>query len=65
MAGNRVDVLLNGDETFPVMLRDIKSAQQSITFAQYLFEGGALAQQFAEAFARTMPRRRSGGYFAR
>ncbi len=51
LAGNRIDVLLNGDETFPVMLRDIKSAQQSITFAQYLFEGGALAEQFAEAFA--------------
>ena len=33
------------------MLRDIKSSQQSITFAQYLFEGGALAEQFAEAFA--------------
>ena len=51
MAGNRIDVLLNGDETFPVMLRDIKSAQRSITFSQYLYEGGSLAQQFAEAFA--------------
>jgi hypothetical protein len=51
MAGNRVDVLLNGDETFPVMLRDIKSARQTITFAQYLYEDGALARQFAEAFA--------------
>ncbi len=49
MAGNRVDVLLNGDETFPVMLRDIKSARQTITFAQYLYEDGALARQFAEA----------------
>ena len=51
MAGNRVDVLLNGDETFPVMLRDIKSARQTITFAQYLYEDGVLARQFAEAFA--------------
>ncbi len=51
MAGNRIGVLLNGDETFPIMLRDIKSAQQTITFSQYLFEGGSLARQFAEAFA--------------
>ena len=49
--GNRIDVLLNGDETFPVMLRDIKAAKSTITFAQYLFEGGTLATEFAQAFA--------------
>ncbi len=49
--GNRIDVLLNGDETFPIMLRDIKAAKSTITFAQYLFEGGSLAREFAEAFA--------------
>jgi len=51
VSGNRIDVLLNGDETFPVMLRDIKAAKSTITFAQYLFEGGSLAREFAEAFA--------------
>ena len=51
MAGNRIDVLLNGDETFPVMLREIKAAKSTITFAQYLFEGGTLATEFAQAFA--------------
>ncbi|HZD40668.1 MAG TPA: hypothetical protein VE131_08115, partial [Terriglobales bacterium] len=51
MAGNRIDILLNGNETFPVMLRDIKSAKQTITFSQYLYEGGSLARRFAEAFA--------------
>jgi cardiolipin synthase A/B len=50
-AGNRIDVLLNGDETFPIMLRDIKAAKSTITFAQYLFEGGTLATEFAQAFA--------------
>ena len=50
-AGNRIDVLLNGDETFPVILRDIKAAKSTITFAQYLFEGGTLATEFAQAFA--------------
>jgi cardiolipin synthase len=51
MGGNRIDVLLNGDETFPAMLRDIKSAKRTITFSQYLYEDGVLARQFAEAFA--------------
>src|ERR1044071_7590674 len=51
IGGNRIDILLNGDETFPAMLREIKSARQTMTFAQYLYEGGALANQLAEAFA--------------
>jgi cardiolipin synthase A/B len=50
VGGNRIEVLLNGD-TFAVMLRDIKAAKSTITFAQYLFEGGELAREFAEAFA--------------
>jgi cardiolipin synthase len=49
--GNRIDVLLNGDETFPIMLRDIKAAKSTITFAQYLYEGGALGRGLAQAFA--------------
>jgi cardiolipin synthase len=49
--GNKVDILLNGDETYPAMLRDIKAAKWTITFAQYLFEGGQLATEFAQAFA--------------
>jgi cardiolipin synthase A/B len=51
VAGNRIEILLNGDETFPAMLRDIRSAKATITFAQYLYEPGSLAGEFAEAFA--------------
>jgi cardiolipin synthase A/B len=51
LGGNRIDILLNGDETFPAMLRDIKNARQTITFAQYLYESGAIAYEFAYAFA--------------
>jgi cardiolipin synthase len=50
LGGNQIEILLNGD-TFAVMLRDIKAAKSTITFAQYLFEGGSLAREFAEAFA--------------
>jgi cardiolipin synthase len=51
LRGNRVELLLNGDETFPVMLRDIRSAKSSVTFAQYLYEDGPIANEMAEAFA--------------
>jgi hypothetical protein len=37
VAGNRVDVLLNGDEIFPSMLAAIRGAQTSITFASYIY----------------------------
>jgi cardiolipin synthase len=51
VSGNRIDVLLNGDETFPVMLREIRKAKSTITFAQYLYEDGSLARELAQAFA--------------
>ena len=50
-SGNRIDVLLNGDETFPVMLDEIRKAKSSITFAQYLYEDGSIARELAQAFA--------------
>src|SRR4030095_1373448 len=49
--GNRVEILFNGDETFPAMLRDIKSAKSTITFAQYLYEDGSIAYELAEALS--------------
>jgi cardiolipin synthase len=51
VGGNRIAVLLNGDETFPTMLRDIRAAKSTITFAQYLYEGGSIARELAQAFA--------------
>jgi cardiolipin synthase A/B len=50
-SGNRIDVLLNGDETFPVMLDEIRKAKSSITFAQYLYANGSIARELAQAFA--------------
>src|ERR1044071_9197338 len=51
VGGNRVEVLLNGDETFPTMLRDVRSAKDTITFAQYVYEDGSIARDLAAAFA--------------
>jgi cardiolipin synthase len=51
VGGNRVEVLLNGDETFPTMLRDIRSAKSTINFAQYVYQDGSIAHDLALAFA--------------
>jgi cardiolipin synthase A/B len=51
VGGNRIELLFNGDETFPAMLRDIKTAKSTITFAQYLYEDGSISYEFAEAFS--------------
>jgi cardiolipin synthase len=51
VGGNKVEILHNGDALFPAMLREIKDARSTITFAQYLFKGGSLARELAQSFA--------------
>ena len=51
VGGNRVEVLLNGDEIFPAKLRAIRSARRTINYAQYVFEEGKPAQEVAQALA--------------
>jgi cardiolipin synthase len=49
--GNRVDLLNNGDEFYPAMLRAIESAEHSITIEAYIYWAGAIGLQFANALA--------------
>jgi cardiolipin synthase len=49
--GNRVEILLDGDETFPVMLRLIRGARRTITLAQYFFEDGDISWEITQAVA--------------
>ena len=51
VGGNRVDVLLNGEQIFPAMLEAVASAQQTITYAQYFYEDGPISRDLAEALA--------------
>jgi len=51
VAGNRVDILLNGEEIFPAKLAVIRSARRSINYAQYVFEDGKPAEEIAAALA--------------
>ena len=49
--GNRVEVLLNGDQIFPAKIAAIRAARKSITYAQYVFEEGAPAADTAQALS--------------
>ena len=44
-SGHRIDLLLDGDGTWPVLWRDLRAAQRSITFQNYYAEPGAIADR--------------------
>jgi cardiolipin synthase len=50
-AGNRVEILKNGDEFFPAMLAAIRGARTTITLVQYVFEKPGIAEEFSDALA--------------
>jgi cardiolipin synthase A/B len=51
VGGNRVEILLNGEEIFPAKVAAIRKAQRTINYAQYVFEGGQPAKEIAAALA--------------
>jgi cardiolipin synthase A/B len=48
---NRVDILLNGEQTFPALLDALHSARHTVTFEAYIFHEGQLADAIVEALA--------------
>lgn len=51
VGGNTVELLLNGEQIFPSMMAAVRSAQRTITYAQYYYEEGPVARDLAEALA--------------
>jgi cardiolipin synthase len=49
--GNRVKLLENGDAFFPLLLRDIAAARESIHIESYIWWKGAICDQVAAALA--------------
>ena len=49
--GNRVDVLLKGDEIFPAMLAAVPRSRKTIVFAHFVYEEGAISREMAAAMA--------------
>ena len=51
VAGNRLTLLLNGEQIYPAILEAIRRARTTITYAQYSYEDGDIARRLAEAMA--------------
>lgn len=51
VGGNRIKVLMNGDEIFPAMLAAIRSAERTITFETFIYWRASIGREFAEALA--------------
>jgi cardiolipin synthase len=49
--GNRVEVLLNGDQIFAAMLRDIRQARRTINFETYIYWSESIGREFSDALA--------------
>jgi cardiolipin synthase len=49
--GNKVEVLVNGDQIFPAMLKAIREAKKTITFETYIYWSESIGREFAEALA--------------
>jgi cardiolipin synthase A/B len=48
LPGNRIEILLNGDEIFPAMLAAIRAAQKTITIETFIYWSADIGKQFAE-----------------
>jgi len=51
VGGNRLKLLLNGEQIYPAILDAIRRATTTITYAQYSYEDGAIARDLAQALA--------------
>lgn len=49
LEGNQVEVLLNGDQIFPSMLKAIREAKHTITLETYIYWSESIGQEFSDA----------------
>jgi cardiolipin synthase len=54
--GNRIEPLINGDETFPEMLEAIRQARHSVSLATYIFDRDEIGMAFAKALGEATRR---------
>jgi len=48
-SGNKIELLKNGDEFFPAMLKAIRSAKKTVNFAAYIMKSDSTGHQFRDA----------------
>ena len=51
VGGNLVQVLKNGEQIFPPMLKAIREAKSTITFESYIYWAGDIGREFADALS--------------
>ncbi len=51
ITGNKIDLLINGDEFFPAMLGAIRGAKQTINFQSYIMKSDTVGHEFRDALA--------------
>ncbi|WP_051883618.1 phospholipase D-like domain-containing protein [Salinisphaera hydrothermalis] len=56
VAGNRVDVLNNGDKAYPPMVEAIEAATEFVYLTTYIFETNRVGQRFIAALSRAADR---------
>jgi cardiolipin synthase len=56
VGGNLIEVLHNGEQTYPAMLAAIENARQSLFLATYIFEIDHTGRSFIDALSRAMRR---------
>jgi cardiolipin synthase len=54
--GNRVELLADGDQAYPEMIRAIDAAERSVNLASYIFDNDVAGQRFCEALGRARAR---------
>ncbi len=56
LKGNRVDILVNGEEAYPAMLEAIRQAERSINFQTYIFDSDSLGMMFMDELVAAQER---------
>jgi cardiolipin synthase len=50
IGGNKIELLANGDEYFPAMLKAIGAAEKTVNFASYILHSDEVGRRFRDAF---------------
>ncbi len=56
VGGNRLEVLVNGEQAYPAMLEAIDTATYSIYLASYIFDGAGIGRKFIDSLAAARAR---------
>lgn len=56
VCGNHVELLVNGEQAYPVMLEAIAEARESITLETYIFDNDPIGRRFLEALSAAQDR---------